>query len=639
MRRVCALAVFALACDEEAPARDADPDAAVDALDAIRPEPEPVGPEDDLFLPGFRLDGVWHGGGRDGACTRDPASGDVTCLVSGRGYAVARESPLAGTVGRVVELWAVAEQAGSVEAVDAVGITPQVRDATSWISNGFQSWSQTGAIAIGGAVTDADLAQALEARGDGEVLRDGRALSWWFTAVGGGERSLVASVVEKTAEVNKAWFQVWRGEDERVRLRMALGGDGDPASEGAFRVFDRDRGDVAVEPSLLGLRGRAPYPPCGWNSWYELYSAVDEAAVRGNAARLAEIVAAHPVLGLEGHLPGYHPVIVIDDGWQRAWGDWWANDKFPSGLENLARDLAGEGLDLGLWMAPLLVWDGSELATAHPDWLLPDTVYPHLVEGDMRVLDITHPDAREHLLNQMRALSDAGVRLFKLDFLFAGTWPARRHKPTSGMAAYTLLWKSVREALPEDTTLVAVGAPPLPTLSFADSWRVGADIAIPNFGVAWAFLPNQLRSLAARQIFCSSGQCDPDPMLLRGQDRDQVEFGAWVVAAAGGGLFLSDDLRSLDPERIEWGLGDGRESLALSTGAHPESPFPPDPPESLVSGFADAVARRSRHVVPVTWRFPDGRRVAFNVRDEPVEVEGTTVPPRAARVLPAGESP
>jgi alpha-galactosidase len=624
-----ALPVLALiglgACDAGSAAQA--PDAEV--LDAAwdEAEPESVTLQSGVFLPGFRVGGQWYGGGRDGDCTS--LGGETTCEVSGVGtVTLVGDTPArAGEKSRIV----ISAQAtsGEIEAVEAVADL-DLPGANAWISNGFQSWSQSGALALAPPVDAAALDAALTARGDPEVLRDGRALSWTYTAVGGGADTFEALLDPQTAREAKGWFQVSRSPDapDRVRVRMAVGGDGDAAATGAFLVARRAgaAGTPAVSPFAPGAEAERVPPLSGWNSWYELYEAVDEAAVRDNAARLAEVVAANPAF--------VHPHVVVDDGWQRGWGDWRHNDKFPNGFERLSADLDAMGFRLGLWLAPLLVAADDPVVTEHPDWLVGDLVYPHAVNGDMRVLDITHPDARAHLLDALRALSVQGVRLFKLDFLFAGTWPGARHVPMTGMAAYTLFWTEVRAALPPDTALVAVGAPPLPTLDFVDAWRVGSDIAVPNFGVSWAFLPSQLRNLAARQPFCLRGQCDADPVLLRVQGPDAVEFGAYTVAAAGGGLFLSDDLRALDPVRLEAGLTRDVLDKAFGAGATPESLFPPDAPDGLVSGFSDAIARKSRHVVPVLWRFADGARAAFNVTDTPLEVEGVTVPPHAVRPVP-----
>jgi alpha-galactosidase len=64
--------------------------------------------------------------------------------------------------------------------------------------------------------------------------------------------------------------------------------------------------------------------------------------------------------------------VQLDDGWQKAWGDWPANAKFPQGLDGFASALDAKGLHAGVWLVPFLVDETAPVATAHPEWLLTD---------------------------------------------------------------------------------------------------------------------------------------------------------------------------------------------------------------------------------------------------------------------------
>ncbi|MBO9689120.1 MAG: alpha-galactosidase [Mitsuaria chitosanitabida] len=68
---------------------------------------------------------------------------------------------------------------------------------------------------------------------------------------------------------------------------------------------------------------------------------------------------------------------VLDDGWQRATGDWFDIDlaKFPRGEEDmkaLVADIHARGMKARLWIAPLAVAPGSDELHAHTDLLLLD---------------------------------------------------------------------------------------------------------------------------------------------------------------------------------------------------------------------------------------------------------------------------
>ncbi|KGJ74669.1 alpha-galactosidase [Cryobacterium roopkundense] len=101
---------------------------------------------------------------------------------------------------------------------------------------------------------------------------------------------------------------------------------------------------------------------------------------------------------------------VLDDGWfsgrtddQRALGDWFVDAaKWPSGLHPLIERVHGAGLDFGLWVEPEMVSPESDLARAHPDWLLGSAAAP--TWRGQRVLDLANPDAFAYMLERLTAL-------------------------------------------------------------------------------------------------------------------------------------------------------------------------------------------------------------------------------------------
>jgi len=228
-----------------------------------------------------------------------------------------------------------------------------------------------------------------------------------------------------------------------------------------------------------------------------------------------------------------------------------------------------------------------------------------------------------------------GYDLLKIDFLFAGTFEGERAQDVTGMEAYARALEIIREAAGEDVVLLAVGAPALASLPHVDAWRVGPDIALEPFGVQWAWLPSQARTLATRALYCRATLCDADPPMLRDLPREEVETGVWIAALAGGALFLSDDLRALPVERRGWGLDTAR--VALAIGGEPAMPidvFPEDAPTSLANAFTDHLRGRTSHAVPRIWRLPDGSQIAMNVSDDAIDLDGESVPPHAVRGVP-----
>ena len=566
-----------------------------------------------------------------GPCSRDggAAAGEpLRCEVASGVLTVAATAP-----------WSVTFEPSTSGVLTRIGFSgpASVPGALGFLSDGFQSWSMSGAVALRDALPVEVTDEAFAQRGDPEVLRSGEAFSWWWSVVGGDGPALVAGVT--SASNWKSWVMV-DGKDATALTLTLASGAGESVSFGNGAA-------VAGEPWFIGAESEdAPLlevygamlpsrrtPPlvgeAGWNSWYDLWDDVDADAVLQNAALARAAFAA-------AGLPATTPLrIVVDDCWQEGWGRWSANTKFAGGLGALVKTLHDDGFEAGVWLAPLLVDEDDAVVAAHPEWFLPGLSYGHALHGPMRVLDVTHPDAAAHLAGAIDALVLAGLDFLKIDFLFAGTWEAERHQPMTGMAAYRKALAVIRDAAGPTVTLLAVGAPPVAGFDLIDAWRLGPDIALEPFGPGWAFIAPQLRSLSARWHVCRAVACDADPPILRQLPQNEVDVGAWVAALAGGAFFLSDDLRALPSDRHGWAFSPERLEVGLAgVAAVPESVFPEVVPGRLSNAFEDAIAGTSTARVPAVWRSGFGYRVAFNFGDESATIDGTDLPRRSTLVLP-----
>jgi alpha-galactosidase len=336
--------------------------------------------------------------------------------------------------------------------------------------------------------------------------------------------------------------------------------DGDPGGlpgalgrwgEGFADRADRgDRGDRAVGGRLR------PIPPV-WCSWYQYYFAATEADVLAN---LAAMDALRVPVG----------VVQIDDGYEACPGDWLTpSGRFPD-LPGLIGRICATGRRAGLWIAPMLVGRSSELFAAHPDWVVRDAgtgepVYAGTVCRDScTALDLTHPGAAEYLRHVLTVLRGWGVSYFKIDFCYAGCYQGVRHTDMTGVEAYRLGLRLIRDAIGPEALLVGCGAPVFPSVGLVDAMRVGPDIAAdyePPDG--HPTLPSQRN--AARNVIARAWQHgrfwinDPDCLMLRPQVQRRADWAA-VVDRYGGLRASGDGLHQLD----EWGLEITRRLLTPS---------------------------------------------------------------------------
>lgn len=115
---------------------------------------------------------------------------------------------------------------------------------------------------------------------------------------------------------------------------------------------------------------------------------------------------------------------VLDDGWfggrrddRAGLGDWIVSaDVWPEGLHPLVDHVVGLGMEFGLWFEPEMVNPDSDVAREHPDWILAAGPRQPVSWRHQQVLDLTNPEAEEHVRSQMDAvLSEYPISFVKWD--------------------------------------------------------------------------------------------------------------------------------------------------------------------------------------------------------------------------------
>ncbi len=274
-------------------------------------------------------------------------------------------------------------------------------------------------------------------------------------------------------------------------------------------------------------------------------------------------------------------VVQLDGGYQRAYGDWLeTNEKFPSGLEFLARRVREAGFTPGIWTAPFCVVPESRVFREHREWLLRDgdglLRCLHDVSwspgGWVYALDPTHPEVGPHLERIFRTTVEMGFTYQKLDFLYVVALRADAHDPRLTRAQRLRRGlEAIRAGAGEDAFVLGCGCPLGPAIGVVDGMRIGPDTGpwwaplgeqgiagieptIPGLEPTVPAARNALRNTLARAwMHRRLWLNDPDCLVARDKESQltvhEVRTLAASIAVTGGMTIVSDDVSALGSEQ------------------------------------------------------------------------------------------
>jgi len=491
--------------------------------------------------------------------------------------------------------WSVANDTAAPLTVDRVALRWHIGSGgpVRMLVNGWQSWSPTGSCVVGRDEDPANRPDALS------YLRAGMHADPAAPAAGELRSELVTALADDSDAVVPGFEGgdrhdgTFRVLGEWLRAEAYLGGAtlaaGERRALHSVRVFPGDPavglaawGDWAGARS--GARTTAPYQ-VGWCTWYHYFHDVTEAAFRSNLARA-------------GDWP--FGVFQLDDGYQAAIGDWLTtNPRFPTALAPLAGDVAGAGLQPGIWLAPFLAMPSSAVAQSHPSWLVqrrPDRPLIGAINpawgGATGVLDTSHPEVQAHLEEVARTLVSWGFTYLKLDFTYAPSFEGQWHDPSLTPAQRVRAgYEAIRRGAGDTAFLLGCGAPQGPCIGVVDGMRIGPDVApwwAPEPGSPYvdtapstlnAWRNTLARSFEHRKLWLN----DPDCLMLRTTQTKltpaQVSAWAEAVGVSGGMALVSDDLALLDASSRA--LLDEVIRLGTSSDAEAVANTPPTCPDLL----------------------------------------------------------
>ncbi len=214
--------------------------------------------------------------------------------------------------------------------------------------------------------------------------------------------------------VHVAWSGNHRTYAERLPSGESLLGGGELLLSGEVRLRPGESYETPVLYGSYGvgldelsgrfhgfLRARPTHPrsprPVVMNTWEAAYFDHD-------LSKLTALADAGAEVGAER--------FVLDDGWfgsrrddTSGLGDWYVSpDVWPDGLGPLITHVRALGMEFGLWVEPEMVNPDSDLARAHPEWILATGGRMPPPSRSQQVLDLAHPGAYAYILERLDAL-------------------------------------------------------------------------------------------------------------------------------------------------------------------------------------------------------------------------------------------
>ncbi|MBI9108682.1 MAG: alpha-galactosidase [Spirochaetales bacterium] len=296
----------------------------------------------------------------------------------------------------------------------------------------------------------------------------------------------------------------------------------------------------------------------GWTSWYNYYTKISEKILFDNLDNLAE-----KKVKID--------VFQIDDGFQKAVGDWLEiNDKFPNGMKAIADKVKEKNMKPGLWLAPFSCEKTSNIYKNHREMLIRDDRDRPIVVGFnpgwsyfFYGLNIYNSGTRDYLKEVFSTVvNDWGYDFLKLDFLYSAAirpYPGK----TRAMVMHDAL--SYLNEIRGDAQMLGCGCPIGVAAGMMEYMRIGADVAPywedkllktlsyrERVSTAGSLVSTRNRFFLNKRAFMN----DPDVFILR--NTSEIKMTAQQKKELydcnmkySGMIFFSDDVSSYDKDTLK----------------------------------------------------------------------------------------
>lgn len=337
---------------------------------------------------------------------------------------------------------------------------------------------------------------------------------------------------------------------KKDRILLLSDVDGKKLYKGeSFVVFDYmiDKSASAGQEKYFSrLTPKSTAKLFGYTSWYNHYQDIDE----------------NKILTALKDADERFELFQIDDGFETFVGDWESIDKvkFPNGLKPIVDKIHESGKKAGIWLAPFVAQDKSELVKNHPELIAKNDDGEFIKSGSnwggFYPLDLNNPAAVDYVRRILRYYVNVGFDFFKLDFLYATNLKPLDGKTHSETAefAYGVLCEELKGKI-----ILGCGATLSNGFEKFDFMRIGPDVSL-KFDDVWfmKFMHSErisTKTTLQNTIYRSAmnGRAflnDPDVILLRSDNISLSEKQRYALAkinALFGSLLMTSD----NPKRYD----------------------------------------------------------------------------------------
>ena len=285
--------------------------------------------------------------------------------------------------------------------------------------------------------------------------------------------------------------------------------------------------------------------PTGWCSWYYYGPNISQEKILENVEQAKQY-----------NLPIQY--IQIDDGWQKCYGDWVENERFPMGMKAIADEIRANGFVPGIWVTPFVFAAESQTFRDNPDWFVRN---PNGELHGNRLIDYSVKGARDWLYSVAKKLSvEWGYRYIKIDLVsYRLAITGYKKKGFNALKNFKEALKIMRSAVTPDTVFLTCTSPVGASAGLAEGVRISDDIF-----ERWDSLKLVAKEVFRRYYVAEYINTDPDCLMVRNKDkhdqdafrictRDEREIQSFItfMSAAGGALMLSDKFSLLDEGDID----------------------------------------------------------------------------------------